>query len=272
MVSSTPPTCDSTASQKCLVRESDRDSVLAPGNPGIDSADSAGRARLRGERPIEIVTDDRLVLDARIASPEGASRVVVLAHPHPLYGGSKDEPVTTALTRILAEHRAATLRFDFRGVGRSEGRHGGGPPEIHDLIAAVRTAARELPGLPISVVGYSFGSWVALQAARTHRVAIDRVAIVAPAATILRYDEMPPAGFGFDRAARFERPVAIALGDRDVFCDVPRARVLAARIGASIAVLSGEDHFFAKSRRRVAELLVPFLLGTRDRIDEGSVA
>lgn len=215
---------------------------------------------LPGERAIEIVTDDGVVLDGRLASPEHARRAVVIAHPHPLYGGSMDEPVTLALTRILHERGAATLRFNFRGVGRSEGRHHG-TREIGDLLAAVARFT-----LPTAVVGYSFGSFIALQAARTQRASIDRVALVAPAMSILDYDRLPDGG------ARYERPIAVALGDRDGFADPPRARVLAGRLGASIAVLSGEDHFFARSRRRVAELLAPFLLGERDRIDEGDLA
>ncbi len=223
---------------------------------------------MRAERPLEIVVEDGTVLDARVAIPERASRLVVVAHPHPIYGGSMQDPLTVALTRVAAEHGAATLRFDFRGVGRSEGRHDGGRAEILDLLAAVRTFARLVPGAPVSVVGYSFGSWVALQAARAHAEPIDRLALVAPAVSILPYDALPE----HPGAARYERPIAMALGDRDGFCDPTRARVLAGRIGASIAVLSGEDHFFARSRRRVAELVVPFLLGARDRVDEGAFA
>lgn len=216
---------------------------------------------IRDERKLSVLSEDGTLLDARLAVPAQPTRVVVLAHPHPLYGGSMDDAVTLALARVLAERGAATLRFDFRGVGRSEGRHGGGPPEIGDLIGALRVARREVPGIPLSVVGYSFGSWVALQAARSHVVEIDRIALLAPAMTILAYDR--------GDAARFERPIAMVLGDQDGFSDPARARVLAGRIGASIAVLSGEDHFFSRTRRKVAEMLAPFLLGLRDRIDEG---
>lgn len=217
---------------------------------------------VRDERPLSVLSEDGTLLDARLAVPEAPSRVVVLAHPHPLYGGTMDDALTVALARVLYERGAATLRFDFRSVGRSEGRHGGGTPEIGDLVGAIRAATREVPSVPVSVVGYSFGSWVALQAARAHVVAIDRVALIAPALTILAYDRP-------DSVRRFERPIAMVLGDRDGFSDPARARVLAGRIGASIAVLSGEDHFFARTRRRVAEMLAPFLLGSRDRIDEG---
>jgi len=216
------------------------------------------------ERTIEIVSEDGTALEAFLAVPEGATRGVVIAHPHPLYGGSMDDPVTLAFARILAERHAATLRFNFRGVGRSGGRHAGGVPEVSDALAAVHALAAYVP--TVAVVGYSFGSWVALQAARAHRAPIDRVALVAPAMTILAYDAPVAEG------RRFEGPLAMVLGDRDAFSQPARARVLAGRIGASIAVLSGEDHFFSRSRRRVAELLAPFLLGARGRIDEGDLA
>ncbi len=216
------------------------------------------------ERSFELLSDDGTLLEARLTLPAGASRGVVIAHPHPLYGGSMEDPVTLALSRVLNEQGAATLRFNFRGVGRSEGRHGGGVPEIGDALAAVNALASHVG--TVGMVGYSFGSWVALQAARAHRSTIDRIALVAPAMTILSYDA-PLAG-----GVRFERPIAMVLGNRDGFSDPARARVLAGRIGASIAVLSGEDHFFSRARRRVAELLAPFLLGARDRIDEGDLA
>lgn len=220
------------------------------------------------ERRLTILSEDGTALDARLRAEPAARRVVVLAHPHPLYGGSMDDAVVVALARVLGEHGVATLRFDFRGVGRSEGRHGGGAAEIGDLIGAVRAARRELPEAEVSVAGYSFGSWVALQTARAHVVEIERVALIAPALTILAYDNLP----GFASAARFERPIAMVLGDRDGFSSAPAARVLAGRIGASIAVLSGEDHFFSRARRRVAEMLHPFLVGERDRVDEGDFA
>ncbi|MBI2392881.1 MAG: hypothetical protein HYV09_25070 [Deltaproteobacteria bacterium] len=226
-----------------------------------------------GERRIEVLSTDGTLLDGRLAVPERASRVVVIAHPHPLYGGSMDDPVVRALARVASERGAATLRFDFRGVGSSEGRHRGGDPEIGDLLGAVGVAARALPGATVSLAGYSFGSWVALQAARASMVSesrapIDRVAMLAPALGLFAYDELPRhAG-----ARRFDGAVAIVAGDRDGLSDPVRARVLAARIGASIAVLHGEDHFFSRTRRRVAELLAPFLLGARARIDEGDFA
>jgi alpha/beta superfamily hydrolase len=214
---------------------------------------------VRDERPIEVVADDGVVLDGRIALPEGASRAVVLAHPHPLYGGSMEDPVTVAIGRVLGERGIATLRFDFRGVGKSEGRYAGGQREVNDVLGALRTMSRFVTG-PIAVAGYSFGSWVALRAARRTDM-VERLALVAPAASLFEYEGTP----------RYERPLAIAIGDRDGFCDAPRARVLAGRLGASIAVLSGEDHFFARSRRRLAELLAPFLVGQSDRIDEGAL-
>jgi uncharacterized protein len=212
---------------------------------------------ISGERALEIVSEDGVVLDGRIRIPDAARRAVVIAHPHPMYGGSMENPVVVALTRVLCERNVATLRFDFRGVGRSEGRHHG-QREIDDTLAAW-AAIRNATHLPTAIVGYSFGSWCALNAAR-RSPDVDRVGIVAPALTILDY------------GARCDRPVAMVLGDRDAFADATRARVVAGRVGASIAVLSGEDHFFSRSRRRVAELLAPFLCGERDRIDEGDLA
>src|SRR3954469_5629995 len=124
------------------------------------SRDLELRARpvgVRDDSPIEVLRDDGLLLDGRIAAPEGASRAVVLAHPHPLYGGSMEDPVTVAIGRLLGERGIATLRFDFRGVGKSEGRWSGGDAEVNDVLGALRSIGRFVRG-PIAIAGYSFGS------------------------------------------------------------------------------------------------------------------
>ena len=97
----------------------------------------------------------------------GAHRFAsVAAHPHPLYGGTKENPVVLATTAALQSAGGGVLRFDFRGVGRSAGRHDGGAGELDDLRAASR-AARELSsGLPLLVAGYSFGAVMALRLLR----------------------------------------------------------------------------------------------------------
>ena len=222
---------------------------------------------IRDEEPLAIESDDGVALEGRIAIPSGARRVVVIAHPHPLYGGTMHNAVVVALAKVLVERGAAVVRFDFRGVGRSAGRHDGGQLEIGDVVGALRAASRALPGAPVTAVGYSFGSWVTHRAVlrRAAGVDVERVALIAPAARLFDFVR------GVDRASpgeasAFAGPKAIVLGDHDEFCDVDEAMVIARHLEASLCVVRGADHFFLSGRRRVAELLAPFALGEVDTL------
>jgi len=94
---------------------------------------------------------------------EGASaNGVVVTHPHPLYGGSMSNNVVEAMVQIYGDNGYSTLRFNFRGVGRSEGSYGDGIGEREDVIAAVAYLTR-LGKTSIDLAGYSFGSWVNAQ-------------------------------------------------------------------------------------------------------------
>ncbi|HUP23430.1 MAG TPA: alpha/beta hydrolase [Thermoanaerobaculia bacterium] len=105
-------------------------------------------------------------LDAAWHAPPGGAAprfAAVVAHPHPLYGGSKDNVVVLEVARALVRAGGGALRFDFRGVGRSAGSHGGGSAELDDLLAAARLARELVAGVPLLVAGYSFGAIVALR-------------------------------------------------------------------------------------------------------------
>jgi hypothetical protein len=186
-------------------------------------------------------------LEARVRVPSNARRSVVVCHPHPLYGGSMHSPVPLAITKALAEKDVATVRFNFRGVGESDGPHDDGKGEVDD----VRLAIEELEplGLPITVCGHSFGSWVGLRASVT---GVERVALVAPSTRFFTFDARD--------GAMFHDRIKIFIGDKDEYCDVDEARALANVLGADLEVLEGFDHHFTKSRRAMADRVLPFLV------------
>ena len=190
-------------------------------------------------------------LDARAHVPPEATRAVVLCHPHPLYGGSMHSPVPLAIAKTLSDRgrdRVAWVRFDFRGVGASEGSFDDGRGEAEDARAVIEYVRRQLPGASISVCGHSFGSWVGLVAAGAAGPgAVERVLLVAPSVRFF--------GFG-EPALVYAGPKTIFLGDRDEFCDVEEGRALAARLGAELRIFEGFDHHFMKSRRTMAEAAV----------------
>jgi alpha/beta superfamily hydrolase len=213
--------------------------------------------------PVEVAGEERVripglaggpTLDARVHAPPGARRVVVLCHPHPLYGGSMHSPVPLVLAKTLADKAPETawVRFDFRGVYASEGSYDGGDGEVDD-VGAVRAYMRRLvPGALVTVCGHSFGSWVGLRAAASAPAdAIERVLLVSPSVRFFDFK---------DEDVRFAGRKAIFIGSEDEFIDVPEARALAARLGAELRVFEGFDHHFLRSRRALAEAALPFLV------------
>jgi uncharacterized protein len=90
-------------------------------------------------------------------------RVAVVCHPHPLFGGTMHNKVVYQAAKALHRTGAPVLRFNFRGAGLSEGVHDKGLGERDDVQAAIDYLAREFPGKPILLAGFSFGAWVGLR-------------------------------------------------------------------------------------------------------------
>ena len=90
--------------------------------------------------------------------------VAVVAHPHPLFGGTMDNKIVTTLARAFYDADAATYRFNFRGVGASEGKHDEGRGETRDLLTVIAYAQSLHPNLPLWLAGFSFGGAVTLAA------------------------------------------------------------------------------------------------------------
>ncbi len=106
-------------------------------------------------------TADAITLEAEIDVPAERWAGVVLAHPHPTYGGNMHASVTHALFETLPRHGIATLRFNFRGVGSSGGEHDLGLGERLDIVAAIELLSMFVDG-PLVLSGYSFGADVSL--------------------------------------------------------------------------------------------------------------
>lgn len=108
--------------------------------------------------------------------PTGAA---VVCHPHPVHGGTLQNKVTHTLARAFLQCGFATLRFNFRGVGESEGEFDEGGGELDDALAAIRWTRDRHPQPPFWVAGFSFGAAIAVKAAS--RVSADGLVSVAPA-------------------------------------------------------------------------------------------
>lgn len=172
----------------------------------------------------------------------------VFAHPHPLHGGTLHNKVVFRAARALTRSGYDTLRFNFRGVGASAGRHDQGAGEAGDFRAALDEAQRR-GGLPIVAGGFSFGSAVALRAiAGDPRVAA-YVGVGLPVAT--------------ESSASWTRPEVPALflvGENDPFGppDLLRETV---RDAGRIVVVPGTGHFLEGRLDELEKAVTEFLAG-----------
>jgi len=205
---------------------------------------------------IRFETADGCSLEGEIRTPENAPRgTAVIAHPHPLHGGSKDHPLLWNIRNDLASRGLVVLGFNFRGVMGSSGEHGGGVDELRDLRAAVDRVREEAEG-PTAVAGWSFGGNVALREA----VEDDRIRALA----LVGFPVNDPLGLpdppDRETLAAFDRPVLFVSGEADQFSPVPELRRLARRLPrGEVEIVGSTDHFFWKRERDVARIVGEFL-------------
>jgi len=119
-------------------------------------------------------------LELAIDSPPVARGVAVLCHPHPLHGGTMDNKVVQTMARAFVQIGYRAVRFNFRGIGASQGQWDEGRGEVDDALAVI--AAERAAALPLAVGGFSFGGYVAAAAAARVE-GVERRVLVAPAVT-----------------------------------------------------------------------------------------
>ncbi len=112
------------------------------------------------------------------ALPDAASPIAVVCHPHPLYGGTLSNKVVHMVAKAFGELGAVTLRFNFRGVGRSDGQFDHGVGEVRDMLAVVGWLRGRFVQSPLWLAGFSFGAFVAWSGYR--RAGAQRLLLVAP--------------------------------------------------------------------------------------------
>jgi alpha/beta superfamily hydrolase len=161
----------------------------------------------------------------------------VVCHAHPLHGGVMHFKVVFRAARALRDNGVAALRFNFRGVGRSEGTHDSGVGEQDDVAAALGELELRYPGLPVVVGGFSFGAAMALRVAARDPRPRAAFALGFPLAR-------PEARDGFLSLVRV--PVLFLQGGRDEFGAGEEIEAVAATLPspATAEVVEGSNHFF----------------------------
>jgi len=117
-------------------------------------------------------------IEVSASLPDRARAVAVIAHPHPLFGGTMDNKVVTTLAKAFTDAGMATYRFNFRGVGETAGAHDGGRGEADDMLRVIEHARAAAGAAPLYLAGFSFGGAVATRA--SERVDFAQLVLVAP--------------------------------------------------------------------------------------------
>jgi len=184
-------------------------------------------------------------IEVAIDAPDGvALGVAVLCHPHPLHGGTMDNKVIQTLARTFAQVGWRAVRFNFRGVGASQGQWDHGVGEVDDALAVV--AAQRDPALPLALGGFSFGGYVAARAAEKLAAAdtpVQRVVLVAPATSTFPMPVVPV-------------DTLVIHGEADDVVPLRATLDWARPQGLPVVVLPGVGHFFHGQLTRLRELVL----------------
>jgi len=162
--------------------------------------------------------------------------LALIAHPHPLHGGTLDNKVTQTIADTLFDLGYVAVRPNFRGVGQSEGEFDHGKGEVADMLAVLAFMRERYPGLPITLAGFSFGAYVQSVVIETAKPA--HLLLVGPAVNMFHMGDAPPH-------------TIVLHGENDQLVPISDVREWAKKSGFTLGVVRDADHFFHK---KLAEL------------------
>ncbi len=188
--------------------------------------------------------------------PSARARPVtaVICHPHPLHGGSMQNKVVHTLARGFGELGLRSVRFNFRGVGRSGGEYDHGMGETEDLLAVIAWVRARRPQDRIWLAGFSFGSYVALQA--SVRIDIDQLVLVAPPVNL----------YEFSALALPSCPLLVIQGGADEVVPAAQVRSWVEQLASSprLIYLEGVSHFFHGRLNELRDEMIAALAGRHE--------
>ena len=200
---------------------------------------------------VAVRSRDGLTLEAAVDAPGNPKAVLVLCHPHPQMGGTMNAPLLLALRDEMVGRDWAVVRFNFRGIGESEGESSTGIAEVADAGGAADFASERFPSLPRAVGGWSFGAAVAVRLAAAEPGLVGCVAI-APAVI-----ERPGVTAGLPPASELglSTPLLVVAGENDRQVPADECSAWGDEAGAEVERMSGANHFFWAKYDRLSELV-----------------
>lgn len=172
--------------------------------------------------------------------------VVVISHPHPLYGGAMTNKVVYILAKSFAELDAITVRFNFRGVGKSAGQHDHGIGETEDLQVLVEELKQWRPHAPVWLAGFSFGAYVTMRAQAV--IKPEKLLLVAP----------PVSMYSFNELAEVTSPWFVIQGGQDEVIDASAVKSWVSQLPKPPQLIWMEDasHFFHGKLNEVKDAIL----------------
>jgi len=205
---------------------------------------------------ITCTSADGLALEAELDEVDGPNATLLFCHPHPQMGGTMNAPLILAIRDALVRQSWNVLRFNFRGIGASEGESSTGTNEVLDAEGALERA-RSL-AVPVAIAGWSFGAAVALRVAGAHD---DLIGCVAIAPSI---EPKPGITEGVPSGVAPRCPVLVMIGANDRQTSPGAAREWAAAHGAAFEEMKGANHFFWGKYDDLTSSVVAWLNEGRD--------
>jgi alpha/beta superfamily hydrolase len=192
--------------------------------------------------------------------------LALLLHPHPQHGGTMKNKVVYNLYQVFTKHGFSTLRFNFRGVGRSQGKFDNGQGELSDAASALDWMQYQNPNTSSCwIAGFSFGAWVAMQL-MMRRPEIEGFISIAPPASLYDFSFLAPC------------PASglIIHGDKDEVIPQPSVEKLAQKlqkqknINIDYRTIEGSDHFFSNHLDILSSHIEQYLESTHTNATENT--
>ncbi len=169
---------------------------------------------------------------------------VVICHPHSLMGGSMHNNVVQAIQEAFTAEKYSTLRFNFRGVGKSTGAYDEGRGEQEDILAACKYL-QSIGILKITFAGYSFGSWVGSKIIERADHPFAAAIFISP----------PISYFDFDFPKLTNKIDMIVCGNSDQFCDMAVLKEQIKNLNSNLKIMPYTDHFYIEKESELRNIL-----------------